>query len=210
MDPVGNDVPGQARHRCRVLPPLAEGLLRLPHRRTLQLQLHVVVGGVGPVDGIGSDALPVATVIGVVAAAVVEVDAAEERPIVPGTVAIADDHHLLVVAAERQHPLVQHDLTARPVDGEGEPPVRTRSASPPGRRGRATATRSPAPRDVPPRRVPRRPWVRPRRGARRHRPATRRTAPSRRRPPRPALSPRRRSTHARAPAGERRCPRSTR
>ena len=76
--------------------------------------MHVVEGGIGPVDGVGSDALPVATVIGVVAAAVVEVDAAEEGPIVPRTVAITDDHHLLVMAAEREHPLVQQDLTARP------------------------------------------------------------------------------------------------
>jgi hypothetical protein len=126
MDPVGNDVPGQARHRCRVLPPLAEGLFRLPHRRTLKLQMHVVDRGIWPVDGICSDALPVATVIGAVAAAVVEVDAAEEGPIVAGTVAITDDHHLLVMAAEREHPLVQHDLATRPVDGEGEPPVRAR------------------------------------------------------------------------------------
>ena len=126
VDPVGNHVPGQPRHRCRVLPPLAEGLLRLPHHRTLQLQLHVVVGGVGSVDGIGSHALPIATVIGVVAAAVVEVDAAEERHIVLGTAGMADDDHLLVVAAERKHPLVQQHLTARPVDGEGEHPVRTR------------------------------------------------------------------------------------
>ena len=38
---------------------------------------------------------------------------------------MADDDHLLVVAAEREHPLVQQHLTARPVDGEGERPVRT-------------------------------------------------------------------------------------
>ena len=38
---------------------------------------------------------------------------------------MADDDHLLVVAAERKHPLVQQHLTARPVDGEGEHPVRT-------------------------------------------------------------------------------------
>ena len=38
---------------------------------------------------------------------------------------MADDDHLLVVAAEREHPLVQQHLSARPVDGEGEHPVRT-------------------------------------------------------------------------------------
>ena len=110
---------------CRVLPSLAEGLLRLPHHRTLQLQLYVVVGGVGSVHRIGTHALPIATVIGVVAAAVVEVDAAEERHIVLGTVAVADDDHFLVVAAEREHPLVQQHLTARLGKGAGEPPVRT-------------------------------------------------------------------------------------
>ena len=43
--------------------------------------MHVVDRGIGPVEGICSDALPVATVIGAVAAAVVEVDAPEETHI---------------------------------------------------------------------------------------------------------------------------------
>jgi hypothetical protein len=38
---------------------------------------------------------------------------------------MADDDHLLVVAAEREHPLVQQHLSARPVDRDGEHPVRT-------------------------------------------------------------------------------------
>ena len=63
--------------------------------------------------------------VGVVAAAVVEVDAAEKRDVVLRTVGVADDDHLLVVAAEREHPLVQQHLTTRPVDREGERPVRT-------------------------------------------------------------------------------------
>ena len=209
VDPVRNHVPGQPRHRGRVLPPLAEGLLRLPHHRTPQLQLDVVVGGVGSVDGIGSHALPIATVIGVVAAAVVEVDAADERHIVLGTARMADDDHLLVVAAEREHPLVQQHLTARPVDGEGERPVRTDLRAhhagvsvpqqPPhlrpttGRPGQRLDDRRPAVGEE----------------LDRHRPATPRTGPSRRRPPRPGLSPRRRSTRVRAPAGGPCCPRST-
>jgi hypothetical protein len=41
--------------------------VRLRHRRALQLQLHVVVGRGGPVDGIGTDALPIAMVVRVVA-----------------------------------------------------------------------------------------------------------------------------------------------
>ena len=90
-----------------------------------RLQLQVVVGRVGSVDRIGSHALPIAVVIRVVAAAVVEVDAADERHIVLGAARMADDDHLLVVATEREHPLVQQHLSARPVDGEGERPVRT-------------------------------------------------------------------------------------
>ena len=54
--------------------------------------------------------------VGVVAAAVVEVDAAEKRHVILRTVGVADDDHLLVVAAEREHPLVQQHLTTRPVD----------------------------------------------------------------------------------------------
>ena len=109
----------------RVLPPFTEGLLRLPHHGTPQLQLYIVVSGIGPIHGIGSHALPITTVIDVVAAAVVEVDAPEERHILLGTTGMADDDHLLMVAAERKHPLIQQHLTARPVDGEGEHPVRT-------------------------------------------------------------------------------------
>ena len=124
-DPVRNHVPGQPRHRCRVLPPFAEALLRLPHHRTPQLQLKIMVSRIGPVHGIGSHALPIATVIGVVAASVVKVDAPDERHIVLGTTAVADDDHLLMVATERKHPLVQQHLTTRPVDREGEHPVRT-------------------------------------------------------------------------------------
>ena len=44
--------------------------------------------------------------------------------VVLGAVAIPDDDHLLVVGAEREHPLVQQHLAARPVDGAGERPVR--------------------------------------------------------------------------------------
>ena len=46
---------------------------------------------------------------------------------------MADDDHFLVVATEREHPLVQQHLSARPVDGEGEHPVRTDLRSHPAR-----------------------------------------------------------------------------
>jgi len=59
-----------------------------------------------------ADALPVAPVIGVVAAALVEVDAPDERDVLRRTARIADDDHLLVVAAEWQDPLVEQDLAA--------------------------------------------------------------------------------------------------
>jgi hypothetical protein len=50
-----------------------------------------MVSRIGSVHGIGSHALPIATVIDVVAAAVVEVDAPEERHIVLGAAGMADD-----------------------------------------------------------------------------------------------------------------------
>ncbi|WP_214405817.1 hypothetical protein [Pseudonocardia lacus] len=64
---------------------------------------------------------------GVVAAAVVEVDAADERHLVAGVAGVAgvaaDDHQLLVVAPQRADPLVEQHLSARGGDGAGEGPV---------------------------------------------------------------------------------------
>ena len=54
--------------------------------------------------------LRVAAVVGVVAAAVAQVDPADERDVVAGVVAAADDDELLVVAPAAPDPLVEQDL----------------------------------------------------------------------------------------------------
>ena len=59
-----------------------------------------------------ADALPVAPVIGVVAAALVEVDAPDERDVLRRAARMADDDHLLVMTTERQDALVEQDLAA--------------------------------------------------------------------------------------------------
>ena len=90
----------------------------------MQLQLHVVIGGVRAEEGIGPHALLITTVIGIVPAAMVEVDAADERHVVRGAAGVADHDHLLVVAAQRQDALVEQHLAARLGDRPGQPPVR--------------------------------------------------------------------------------------
>ena len=70
--------------------------------------LHVVPGGRRPVGRVHLLRLRIAEVALVVAAAVTQVDAADERDVLLGPAGVAQDHHLLVVRAGAPHALVQH------------------------------------------------------------------------------------------------------
>ena len=72
---------------------------------------------VGVGEGLG---LWIAAVVGVVAPAVAEVDAAEEGDVASRGVGVPDDDELLVVAAHRPDPLVEQYLTAVVVDVLGQ------------------------------------------------------------------------------------------
>ena len=75
--------------------------------------------------------------VGVVASAVGEVDAADERDVVLGARPVPDDDELLVMRAQRAHPVVEQHLPARVVDLLGQLPVLL------GREAEAPGVRSP-------------------------------------------------------------------
>lgn len=127
----GYRVPGHPGQRRRVLPPFPEHVLHIPHRRTAQLQLGVVHGGVRTVVRAGLLRLQVTGVAGFVAAAEIEVHAADERHVVGRTVRVPHDHELLVMAAEDPDPLVQQHHTAGVGDGGGHRPVLPRVVAEP-------------------------------------------------------------------------------
>ena len=73
-----------------------------------------------PVPRVQVDRLDVTLVPFVVSAAVAQVDAAHERDVTIGLVGMADDEHLLVVAAVTADPLVEQHLAAGLVHGLDE------------------------------------------------------------------------------------------
>ena len=130
--------------RRRILPPLAERELDVVDCRPAHLELDVVPRRtVAVVLVVELDRLRITAVATVVASAVAQVDAADERDVVGG-VATADHDDLLVMAPAAAHPVVEEDLTARLVHDAreiaGSPPRRTSPAS--GANARASRARA--------------------------------------------------------------------
>ena len=76
-------------------------------------------GGVSPYSFASCLRLRVAVVVGVVAARVAQVDAADVRDVAGRVVAVPDHHQLLVVRAAQPHPHVEQRLGARAAGGCG-------------------------------------------------------------------------------------------
>ncbi len=110
------DPQGIAAERTSVLPAFAETEFQVPDGRTLDRDLGIVPGRGRPVDRRHRLALPVALMIGIVAPAVTEIDAADESNVVFGCCRVPCDDELLVVGATESHSLVEQDLAARRVD----------------------------------------------------------------------------------------------
>ena len=99
--------------RRRVVPPLPEGLGQVGDGRSSHLRLDIVPGRVRPVRRIQGLRLRIAQVLGVVPAAVTEIDPADERDllVVP---ARAKEDELLVVGSRATDARVQEDLGLLP------------------------------------------------------------------------------------------------
>jgi hypothetical protein len=89
----------------------------------VQLQLQVVPGRPAAIARVDPDRVGVPEMVGVVAAAAGQVDAADEGDAADRIVRAVDDQQLLVVAAEATDPLVGHQLPAGPVDQGAQDPV---------------------------------------------------------------------------------------
>ena len=96
--------------RGRILPALAERPGEIADRRPVHLELDVVPRRSWSVPRIELDRLLVATVPGVVAAAVAQVDPADEGDVVIGPIRMADHEQLLVMAAVPTDALVEQHL----------------------------------------------------------------------------------------------------
>ena len=98
------------------MPPLGERPREVVDRRTADLELQVVPRrALAVVLVVELDRLRITAVVVVVATAVAEVDAADERD-VAGRIVAPHDEELLVVAAAAADPVVEQHLTARLVD----------------------------------------------------------------------------------------------
>jgi hypothetical protein len=102
--------------RGRVLPALPEGQVQVAHGRAAHLQLGVVPSGTGAKARVELDRLGITQMALVVAAAVAQVDPADEGHVVVLAPAVAQHHQLLVLGARAPHPLVEHDLPTGLVD----------------------------------------------------------------------------------------------
>ena len=115
---------GSAVEGRRVVPPFPERERHVVDRRPFDPDLHVVPGRGRAVVRLGEvGGLWVAAVIGVVAPAVCEVHAPDERDVVRRVVGPAHDHQLLVVGAAAPDALVEEHLTPRVVHRPAEEEV---------------------------------------------------------------------------------------
>jgi hypothetical protein len=109
-------VHGVAGQRLAVLPALPEHRLDVADHRPAQRDHHVVPRRPRPVHRGHRLALRIAAVVGVVAAAVAEVDPADERDVELGPAGVPQHDELLVVRSAGAHPHVQQHLAAGPLD----------------------------------------------------------------------------------------------
>ncbi len=116
--------PGERRaptfDRQRIVPSFPERCREVAHGRASDLRLHVVPRRAFPVALIDVLGLRVAAMVDVVAAAVTQIDAADERDVAVGVGRSMQDDQLLVMRPRAAHPLVKQDLAAGLVHGLGE------------------------------------------------------------------------------------------
>lgn len=116
MDEAAQPGERAAAQRGGVVPAFPEAGVEDAHRRAADGELHVVPGRVRAVGVRDRPALRVALMAGVVAPAVAEVDAADERDVLLGAAGVAQHDELLVVRAAGAHPHVEQALAARLLD----------------------------------------------------------------------------------------------
>ena len=109
--------------RRRIVPAFAERVRDVTDRRPPQLQLEVVPGRSFAVAHVEFDGLHVSLVTGIVMTTVGQVDTADERHVVIGSLGAAYKDELLMMAPATPHALVEQDLTTRVIDLAHEPGV---------------------------------------------------------------------------------------
>ena len=102
-----------AVERVRVVPALDERAQQVADDGAAQLEGRVVPGGAVAVAVVHRLLLRVAAVLGVVAPAVAEVDATDERDVPLAVALVPDDEQLLVVRPEPVDALVEQHLARR-------------------------------------------------------------------------------------------------
>ena len=99
-----------------VVPPFGEDVQKVAYHRTVQFECGIVPRRSAAVAGIHGQRLWISGVLGVVPAAVTEVDAADERDVLRRTIAVPDDEQLLVMRPEYPDSLIQQYLSPGIVD----------------------------------------------------------------------------------------------
>ena len=112
-----------AAQRCRILPALPEHRFDVMHGRPGDGRLDVVPRRGRAVLLSELQGLRVASVVGVVATGVAQVDASDERDVAGRVVAVPDDQHLLMVGAAHTHAHVEQRLRASLLQVLAETPV---------------------------------------------------------------------------------------
>jgi hypothetical protein len=95
-----------------VIPPLAEAEVQVPDCRPLDRELGVVPRRPIAIHRRHGLMLSVTVMVGVVAPAVAQVDAADKSNVVFRSARVPNDDELLVVGAAKPHALVEQDLSS--------------------------------------------------------------------------------------------------
>src|SRR6185437_15147298 len=114
---------GQVKNTAAV-PTLTEGVFQVMDRRSVNLGLDVVPGWPRPVRSRELHRLRIAFVLRVVATAVPEVDAPDERDVSIGVARVSNDDQLLMMASRSTSPRIQQHLAAILVNASDELRVR--------------------------------------------------------------------------------------
>ena len=101
---------GIAAQRASVIPSFAEAEFEVSDGGTLDRELGVMPGRSRSIDRRHRLVLPVAVVVGIVAPAVAQVDAAHEGNIALSPSCMADHDEFLVMGTAESHPLVEKNL----------------------------------------------------------------------------------------------------
>ena len=107
---VMHEPEGIAAQRAVIIPPFAKAEFQVRHGRAMHRQLRVMPRGPCSVNRGHRLMLPVTVMVGIVAPAVAEFDAADKSDVAFGSIGMTDDDELLVMRAAESHALVEQDL----------------------------------------------------------------------------------------------------